>query len=206
MSRRKAKRRNKPRKRKPVPVPIMDARIIADRTMDEIRRRCAKEGKPVTCPTGPEAVGCNGCCRGAVIVLPVELSTIMRKMDAAAWKRIDDQGDEILEKPRQAVCPLLDPETGGCTVYDVRPIACRLYAVVSPPSDCDADAVPGAEVSIPSPCPANVDWIAMQVLGTEDETTLLTHTVLLAPSLVNERRRRLRAKAAKRAKRGKAPK
>lgn len=39
---------------------------------------------------------------------------------------------------------MLDPATGGCSVYDVRPTICRIYAVVTDPALCSGPA--GTEV------------------------------------------------------------
>jgi len=43
--------------------------------------------------------------------------------------QLDDRArsafDARIDDPR--VCPLLDRETGACTAYDARPIACRAY-------------------------------------------------------------------------------
>lgn len=43
-------------------------------------------------------------------------------------------------------CALLDPATKTCTVYDVRPEACRYHYVTSDPAQCSPDR-PGAQVS-----------------------------------------------------------
>ena len=70
--------------------------------------------------------GCADCC-GPITMTPLE------------WKRIIDRtGDHKLKEKMSALiesafsggkahCPLLDPLTHKCTVYDIRPAICVLY-------------------------------------------------------------------------------
>jgi Fe-S-cluster containining protein len=75
-------------------------------------------------PWWPCAKGCDRCCRS----LP-HLPTVTR----TEWERLapalsEAQRARLLEDPGTApvTCPLLGPD-GTCTVYAVRPIACRTY-------------------------------------------------------------------------------
>jgi Fe-S-cluster containining protein len=57
-------------------------------------------------------------------------------MDDAAWLRVHDAASSIEADPTHTLCPLLDPETRACSVYDERPLACRAYLAVTPVDDC----------------------------------------------------------------------
>lgn len=75
-------------------------------------------------PDWPCQRGCDTCCRNLAAPLPLA---------RAEWERIAAE----LSAPQRAaivarlaeprVCPLLDRESGACTVYAVRPVACRAY-------------------------------------------------------------------------------
>ena len=70
----------------------------------------------------PCGIGCDWCCRNLHrqpvlteaewILLEPRLTPTMRERIVAAEGKI---------------CPLLDPASGTCTIYDVRPVACRTY-------------------------------------------------------------------------------
>ena len=187
-----------PKKLKKI-LPIVDARGVADATLLDIRAKQVEEGQPITCPTGDDTLGCNGCCRGAIIVLDVELNQIKRAMDRHAWVRVRELAPSILHNEKRATCPLLDPDTGACSVYEVRPLACRLYAVVTPVDNCYPPERGQAEqISTPQDCAEAIDALGAMVIGTEDPRTLMCHTTTLSRGLVNDMQLRDAKKAAKR--------
>lgn len=112
--------------------------------LDEIRLKISEQvsdsaqiaesvGRPIQCPSTP---GCWGCCRGEIPVSREELRRISAKMDEAAWGRVEASAEQISSDPRHTLCPLLDPVTKACTVYDERPIVCRAYVAITPRSWC----------------------------------------------------------------------
>lgn len=87
-------------------------------------------GRALAC--GP---GCDTCCRQPIPVTPLEfllLRAHMRvRLDAATRARLEAQHEAQLAaepEPLRRPCPfLLD---GSCSVYAVRPLACRRYLVL----------------------------------------------------------------------------
>ena len=88
------------------------------------------------------AAGCAYCCHSSTVhastpeILRIaswlkehrsaeELADLKARSSAAAARIASlDLGGRAREK---VACPLLDPSSGHCTVYEVRPIACRAY-------------------------------------------------------------------------------
>lgn len=78
-------------------------------------------------PTFKCKEGCYDCCG------PVELSRLeyMRCIQASG-RTAEDVRLQMQNNLKQGtyLCPLLNTETGRCTVYEVRPAICRLFGVV----------------------------------------------------------------------------
>ncbi len=125
------------------------ARTLTER-VDEVRRL------PLACEAG-----CSYCCRGTPVLLsaPEALAladhlrrtrtgdelVVLRARVAETLERVKDLDiDQRAED--KTPCPLLDLETGACTAYEARPIACRAY------NSCDkARCAEAFEGSIASP-------------------------------------------------------
>ena len=131
---------------------------------------CQSKDKPVSC----EAIGCNGCCRGSVPVTPEESERIIALMDDAAWQRVTQSKKELLENSRHVVCPLLDPESGACTVYDERPISCRAYHVITPKEWCFFDKVGEKAIAQPGWCLEVNMWGLFTAIGTTEKEAVAT--------------------------------
>lgn len=101
--------------------------------------------------------GCDSCCRRPFAItqqdaaalktgfahLPKHLQETIRSRARNAWHTMsmDFPGDSrtgiltdredwrawFFEKSSGIPCPVLDPDTGGCLLYQWRPVACRLY-------------------------------------------------------------------------------
>lgn len=79
-------------------------------------------------PQWPCRKGCDDCCRSLAS---------QPRVTQEEWQRISavlpETGEvrqrirESVNATRPVVCPLLDTGSGSCTVYEVRPIACRAY-------------------------------------------------------------------------------
>lgn len=97
--------------------------------------------------------GCSFCCHIQVVCTMAEAKTIVeyckQKGISIDKKQIKNQskihGDEWIFSAHKK-CVFLSDE-GGCKVYDVRPIACRLHNAVTPVELCDTDKSRGAEVA-----------------------------------------------------------
>lgn len=78
-------------------------------------------------PTFQCKEGCFDCCG------PLELSRLeyMRCIHASG-RTAEDVKQQMQNNLKQGIytCPLLDPETRKCTVYEVRPAICRLFGAV----------------------------------------------------------------------------
>ncbi len=78
-------------------------------------------------PGWPCRKGCDDCCRS--LASPPRVTRAEWEGIAAALRQFSpDRIAQLLERTENPrVCPLLDPQAGTCTVYEVRPIACRTY-------------------------------------------------------------------------------
>lgn len=127
--------------------PTRDARELAELRaaavplVAAVKRHMETRRTPVRCL----GAGCSGCCRGHVAALPAEVSEIAARMTPEAWERLG------LRISVAEVCPLLDPESGRCSVYDVRPIVCRNYFAISAPSRCHVENGRSAVALVVSP-------------------------------------------------------
>src|SRR5206468_1904710 len=97
--------------------------------------------------------GCNHCCykpinasiaEGALVALQTfhdreRIKPVLRAQLARA-ENVDDPENNYfaLHEP----CAFLDLKSGDCTVYEVRPAACRGHYTVSSPTRCDPAVVP----------------------------------------------------------------
>jgi uncharacterized protein len=89
--------------------------------------------------------GCSHCCSGPVEIRPQEAALLVDHLRAAGVKldvaRLERQSQHSVETWREQpecdrACVFLD-EDGACTVYEVRPNACRKLLVTSDPQHCD---------------------------------------------------------------------
>ena len=116
-----------------------------DDAIEVVKAELVAAGAPLSCA----GIGCNGCCRGAVQVAPAELAPIVAAMDEDAWQRVAGAALALGDHPETTMCPLLDPVTGGCSVWAARPATCRAYGVVSPAEWCWPEKVGLRDVARP---------------------------------------------------------
>lgn len=102
-----------------------ELRSFVDAAMDHHKARFSCSG-----------AGCNGCCRGSVELTLEEAEDVVEVVDEAGWLRVERAAADLVANPLTARCPLIDPETGGCSVYEKRPLVCRSYASTSPRDWC----------------------------------------------------------------------
>lgn len=117
-----------------LPQAIMQLYEAVDGLLEAFLNRTAQEGKPADCRKG-----CSWCCRQAVFAVTHEflyvLAYLQKRLSGEEQRRFLDlakskseittpASPEELLKNRMS-CPFL--EKGICRVYDVRPMACRIY-------------------------------------------------------------------------------
>ena len=122
-----------------------------DKVVDVQVRLAEIAGTPITCKRG-----CHGCCYQLVAATYAEGLAIARYLFAVrgATKELVDaifdaaKSQEASDKTKwyesRTPCTFLDEKTKNCTIYPVRPSACRSYLVTSDPAICygppDVDA------------------------------------------------------------------
>ena len=130
--------------------------------MDEVLARCeaiANSGRPVAkkydkllsiavvvmdkiIPHTPCEQQCSHCCHMAVTILDEEARRIAQFLGRRYVKQaqckdllsVAKKGDDMVQKYLRVPCPFL--KDGKCSVYEVRPFACRLHHTVSLTNDC----------------------------------------------------------------------
>ena len=117
-----------------LPQAIMQLYEAVDGLLEAFLNRTIQEGKPADCRKG-----CSWCCRQAVFGVTHEFLYIMaylrERLSAEEQHRILDLAKSNSEvtmpaSPEELLrnrlsCPFL--EKGICRVYEVRPMACRIY-------------------------------------------------------------------------------
>ncbi len=74
--------------------------------------------------------GCAWCCRIAIEITPLEADYIAANTDNKIITRLLKKPDPI------GYCPLLNKQTGECTVYEYRPFNCRTFRTYDSPEYC----------------------------------------------------------------------
>ena len=75
----------------------------------------------------PAARGCQAraeCCRFEITGLTPQLTRGEALLAAKAFRA---SGRKALPEPEDGTCPLLDPATARCRIYDARPFGCRTH-------------------------------------------------------------------------------
>ena len=130
---------------------ITELRAFIDKTMAGV---IAKTGDKITC-----AKGCFSCCREPVYADSAEVRMILDSLNAfwkerlltdlMEWYRLfriegfdrEQAPNAFRYRTKNLWCPLLDQSDGTCSVYAVRPNACRLHIARGPKAHCDDDVL-----------------------------------------------------------------
>jgi uncharacterized protein len=84
-------------------------------------------------PQWPCRKGCDDCCRSLATVPRVSraewerITAALRELPADTATALTARIRQSAGATRPVVCPLLDLNSGSCTVYEARPVACRSY-------------------------------------------------------------------------------
>lgn len=183
---------------------------LSDVIMDAVLDRARRQGKKISCQKK-----CAACCDylvplaipeaihlyGAIEALPAERSRAMWHDSLSVAKRLlhNDpgqvpNGDSSLESlgewysDKQVSCPFLKDDI--CTIYDVRPLACREYLVTSPARSCRTDSQASVEkLELPCSILESVGVVAAKLEGTPVDAVMLP---LVLPWVLENRERVLR--------------
>ena len=97
---------------------------IVDRALAEANRRA---GAWIVCRPG-----CFECCLGAFPITQADADRLRAGLKALAVVE-PERASRIVMRARQwqgndeDACPVLDPETGTCDLYEARPVTCRTF-------------------------------------------------------------------------------
>jgi len=99
--------------------------------------------------------GCAFCCKMNVDVTPMEVMLIVEyaKRNGISIDKDYLQRQAALPKdqlaftPGLSACVFLRPDN-TCSIYPVRPLACRKYVVANPPERCNPEAYPKARLDV----------------------------------------------------------
>lgn len=112
---------------------ILEGYALVDASVEAAVAAADRAGRRLACDTG-----CDTCCRQPIPVTPLEfllLRTQVRfRVAPASRERLEVQLRTWLREepsPLRRPCPFL--LEGACTVYAVRPLACRRYLVLDRP-------------------------------------------------------------------------
>lgn len=108
--------------------------IVIDSLLEAFQHRVISSGARIDC-----RCGCSWCCHQQVLVMPAEMLLIVDYIEMnfdketieAVLNRAVDKDEKVKELSPEKVlqakipCPLL--RDGSCSVYPVRPMACRIY-------------------------------------------------------------------------------
>lgn len=132
--------------REAVTWPVQAIYRLVDELIEHKREEQAAAGEPVTCPKG-DGGACWHCCTPTFPITAPELAYVQEVISEDAWDRVlAAWWLEDTEKASRMPCPLLDPESKRCTVYERRPLVCRGWMVTSPVSGCAPDVQQGTRV------------------------------------------------------------
>lgn len=120
------------------------AHVAVDQLVEENLAKVEPEGLKISCKKG-----CAHCCYQHVPLMEAEKDLILRHMEEKdlvlgeeAQSRLRRQGNALKRgewdklRHEDKACIFLG-EDQTCQIYPVRPMACRSYMVVSPPSQCN---------------------------------------------------------------------
>ena len=91
-----------------------------------------------------ECKGCGACCYGLFVHVETEEE---REKIPFEMLTTDDKGKVVMrQRPEDKSCVALDRETGLCTIYEQRPLACREHLVIGSASNCNVNSTEQPEL------------------------------------------------------------
>lgn len=140
-----------------------------DAAMAAARRQAEADGVHIPCRSG-----CSACCFQMVLISQVEARAIVDRLverhGCASLDVLRERAEQQAHRVRavnsfraylrlREPCLFLDPVHHTCTVYEVRPLACRLHLIASDPAKC---SLPFATVTAIDVGPVR-HWAALQL-------------------------------------------
>lgn len=115
---------------------VLDAYYINDAKVDEHLAKVSKKGTAVACHKG-----CDTCClKPTVPFIDPELAAISwYASEVLSGEARTEVKERLLDHEARLECPFLID--GACSIYPVRPLACRQFLVKSKPCALGEDMV-----------------------------------------------------------------
>ena len=103
-----------------MPAPDPDARLKSESAAEVQKIYAALAARPLerNCTLRTD------CCQ---FHLPGKIPQLTRGEALVAAKALRPTGRKTLPEPRDGTCPLLDPKTARCLIYQSRPFGCRTH-------------------------------------------------------------------------------
>lgn len=131
--------------------PIINANASSRSKMQSLVRLADRINDAVSTNVACQGNGCSKCCYQAVTVSGIEATWIHEKTGRPIKTGVSRSIDGLQEMRSQFVgkpCPFL--KEGACSIYEVRPIACRLsMSIAHSPYFCDTQ-IPAELSAVPA--------------------------------------------------------
>ena len=99
-------------------------------------------------PNSPCKKGCSACCSRMIILSLAEAVIIQEHLSKSGkWEAVRTRAETLMPLMENAnpvswfqmnqACPVLNPQSGACEAYEVRPTPCSTHYVNSDPKLCD---------------------------------------------------------------------
>lgn len=81
--------------------------------------------------------GCAHCCHLPVGVTFLEAEYIARRSGRKLNRKAKTMTNIVANKRNTTPCPFLDRESASCSIYEFRPLACRMFATIDSHLFCE---------------------------------------------------------------------
>jgi Fe-S-cluster containining protein len=146
---------------------------IVDAALAEANR---KAGAWLVC-----RAGCFECCIGSFPISELDAARLlagMAQLEAGRAERIRERARAFVGE--EMACPVLDPETGMCELYECRPLTCRTFG---PALRWPGEAIGVCELNFVGASQEEIVACSVEIPGEEpssDEETTVANTFLAA--------------------------
>ena len=116
--------------------------VVRDTSLNTNKKKLLVYQDRISCKAA-----CNHCCSRPIMVTIAEASIIKNNLiKKKKWSEVKQRAlalkeleytDSLTWFKMNIKCPVLDPNTGLCLAYEVRPLTCSTHFVESPPDSCN---------------------------------------------------------------------
>lgn len=122
-------------------------------------------------------VGCVECCIGSFSITSLDARRLRHGL-AKLRQQAPERADAVLRRAQGAQgsaddsssCPALDPLTGGCELYDWRPVTCRTFGL---PVAIGAERLPPCRLCFSGAMPHAIEHARVTIDAEGDEQAML---------------------------------